>query len=223
MRLRRKALLSGWAVGLLLLPAAFAATKVHVIGFGKWMSVQTPDAGEAEKMSAIKIRPLIVDGHVKEYITGAAHEVTDHLFVVRRVFRMNDGLPEDAAPRWQWQIGGWLMVDRVTARVSVVNLPEFDAVSSTASWYRDYVAYCGASDDGKKSFAIVAQLTRRKPVLRKPLATSEDGPRCPAPVWQRSPARVSFEPAGGEKTTFAVRGHVADVVIADEEEEEGTK
>jgi len=35
---------------------------------------------------------------------------------------------------------------------------------------------------------------------------------CPAPVWQRSPSRVSFEPAGGARQTFAIRGHVVDVV-----------
>ena len=28
-------------------------------------------------------------------------EVTEWLFVVRRMFRVNDGLPEDSAPRWE--------------------------------------------------------------------------------------------------------------------------
>jgi hypothetical protein len=41
---------------------------------------------------------------------------------------------------------------------------------------------------------------------------------CSAPVWQRGPVRVSFE-AGGTKQTFAIRGHVVDVV-SDEEEAE---
>ena len=108
-------------------PVAFAAAaKVHAIAFGKWTSVQTLDADGEDNAKPIKIRALIVDGRVKEYATGATHEVTDRLFVVRRAFRVNDSLPEDAAPRWQWQVGGWLLVDRVTARVSVVNLPEFD-------------------------------------------------------------------------------------------------
>ncbi len=50
------------------------------------------------------------------------------------------------------------------------------------------------------------------------------GALCPAPVWQRSPARVSFAPVSGEKQTFAIRGHVVDVVSSDEEqEEEGTQ
>ncbi|HWX93992.1 MAG TPA: hypothetical protein VNY29_15295 [Terriglobales bacterium] len=47
-----------------------------------------------------------------------------------------------------------------------------DPFYSTASWYRDYIAYCGVSDDGTKLFAIVAQLGRRKLILKKPL-----GPR----------------------------------------------
>lgn len=223
MRLNWRELLSRWIVCVFLLsPAAFATAKAHVIAFGKWISVQALGPGDEAKVSATKIRPLVVDGRVKEYATGASHEVTDRMFVVRRVFRVNDSLPEDVAPHWQWQVGGWLLVDRATARVSVVNLPEFDAGNSAASWYRDYVAYCGVSDDGTKSYAIVAQLARRKPILKKALAgkVSEDGASCSAPVWQRNPARVSFE-SGGEKQTFAIRGHLVDVV--DDEEEEGTK
>jgi len=171
-----------------------------------------------------------VDGRVKEYVLGQPHEVTDRLFVVRRAFRVNDSLPEDSgSPRWQWQRGGWLLVDRTTGRVSALNLPEFDAYYSAASWYRDYVAYCGVSDDGKKLYAMVAQLNRRKPVLKKPLSdegVADDAgsdSACQAPTWQRSPVRVSFQPPGGAKQTFAVRGHVVDVVNDAEEEEEGTR
>jgi hypothetical protein len=229
--------------------AAGAPAKVHVIGFGKWTSVQwftgaatdekTSDK-TADKMNikandrmndkalTIKIRTLVVDGRVKEYTLGAPHDVTDRLFVVRRVFRVNDSLPEDSAPRWQWQRGGWLLVDRVTGRISPVVLPEFDAYFSSASWYRDYVAYCGVADDGKKTYAMVAQLSRHKPVLKKELAgagVGEDAApdsACPAPSWQRSPARVSFE-AGGARETFAIRGHVVDLVNDAEEEEEAAK
>ena len=210
-------------LGTLLTEFASGTAKVHVIAWGKWIAVQW--AGGAEgKSAAMKIRPLIVDGRVKEFVLGAPHEVTDRLFVVRRVFRVNDSLPEDSAPRWEWQRGGWMLVDRVTGHVSAVNLQEFDAFYSAASWYRDYVAYCGVADDGKKTFAMVAQLSRRKPVLKKALSegVSEDAAAdsaCPSPVWQRGPARVSFE-AGGAKQTFAIRGHVVDVVN-DAEEEEG--
>ncbi|MGH9496614.1 MAG: hypothetical protein ACRD3B_16555 [Candidatus Sulfotelmatobacter sp.] len=194
--------------------------KAHVIAFGKSVSVQAPHAGDTEKTASIKIRGLLVDGRVKEYATGPLHEVTERLFVVRRAFRINDGLPGESVPRWQWQVGGWLLVDRVTGRVSVANLPEFDAADSEVSWYRDYAAYCGVSDDGKKSYAMVAQIARRKPILKKAWA-SDDG--CSAPAWQRSPVRVSFVASGGEKQTFAIRGRVVDVVNDDEQEEEGTR
>jgi len=58
-------------------------------------------------------------------------------------------------------------VDRLTGRVSQLNLAEFDPFYSTASWYRDYIAYCGVSEDGKKLYAVVAQVGRRKPILKK--------------------------------------------------------
>jgi len=207
-----------------------AATKVHVITFGKWMSVEwLPASTGQDKPLTLKVRALVVDGRVKEYVIGVPHEVTDRLFVVRRAFRVNDSLPEEPSPRWVWQRGGWLLVDRATGKVSPINLPEFDALFSAASWYRDYVAYCGVSDDGKKISAVVAQVGRRKPVLKKALAgdgLSDDAApdsACPAPSWQRDPARVSFQPPGGAKETFAIRGHVVDVVNDAEEEEEGTK
>jgi hypothetical protein len=221
----------GWLVGaVLLMGSAGAVVKIHVITFGKWTSAQWLSGSMAEeKPTILKIRALIVDGRVKEYTLGAPHEVTDRLFVVRRVFRVNDSLPEDSGLRWQWQRGGWLMVDRVTGRVSAINLPEFDAYYSAASWYRDYVAYCGVADDGKKIFAMVAQVGRRKPVLKKELSgegVSEDAApdsACAAPAWRRSPVRVSFEAGGGARQTFAIRGHVVDVVSDAEEEEEGSR
>jgi hypothetical protein len=214
----------------LLTTAAGAVTKVHVITFGKWTSAQWFSGSAADdKPVIIKIRALAVDGRVKEYVLGAPHEVTDRLFVVRRAFRVNDSLPEDSGPRWQWQRGGWLLVDRLTGRISAINLPEFDAYYSAASWFRDYVAYCGISDDGKKTYAMVAQLSRRKPVLKKELSNDgvpEDAApdsACPLPSWQRRPVRVSFEPASGAKQIFAIRGHVVDLVNDAEEEEEGSR
>jgi hypothetical protein len=209
--------------------ASGAAAKVHVITFGKWINAPwTAGTGsESDRPQILKVRALIVDGRVKEYVLGAPHEVTDRLFVVRRAFRVNDSLPEESTLRWQWQRGGWLLVDRATGRVSAMNLPEFDTLFSAASWYRDYAAYCGVSDDGKKVFAIVAQLSRRKPVLKKELSGNgmpEDAAAdsaCTAPVWLRNPVRVSFERAGSPKETYAIRGHVVDVVNDAEEEEEG--
>jgi hypothetical protein len=206
--------------------ASDAATKVHVIALGKWTAAQWFPNGTEDKSLTLKMRSLFVDGRVKEYVMGPSHEVTDRLFVVRRVFRVNDSLPEESVPRWQWQRGGWLLVDRVTGRISPINLPEFDVYYSAATWYRDYVAYCGVSDDGKKTYAMVAQLSRRKPVLKKPLSTdgvSDDAApdsACPVPSWQRSPMRISFEPQGSPKQTFAIRGHVVDVVNDSEDEDE---
>ena len=119
-----------------------AATKVHVITFGRSIPVQWLAASDSPPLTS-KVRALLVDGRVKEYVVGSAHEITDRLFVVRRAFRINDALPEESVARWHWQRGGWLLVDRITGRVSPAGLPWFDPDSSAASWYRDYAAYCG--------------------------------------------------------------------------------
>src|SRR5208337_5396628 len=216
----------GLVGAVLLTAAAGAAPKVHVITFGKWTAVQW-FAGPLpnDKPLTIKVRALVIDGRVKEYVLGAPHEVTERLFVVRRVFRVNDSLPEDSGPRWQWQRGGWLLVDRVTGHVSAINLPEFDAYYSAASWYRDYVAYCGVSDDGKKLYAMVAQLGRRKPILKKSLgdASGDEAPdaQCAAPSWQRQPTRVTFatKEKQEEKFTYAVRGHAVDLMNDNNDED----
>ena len=87
-----------------------AATKVTVIGFGQWSSVQWSSVQWFDDIGtnppqAIKIRALVIDGHVKEYAVGAPHEVPERLFVVRRASPVNDSLPEDPGPCWQWQRG----------------------------------------------------------------------------------------------------------------------
>lgn len=203
--------------------AAFAAPKPHVISFGKWTAAKWPDAAGV-KLLDLKVRGLYVDARLREYTTGAPHEITDRLFAVRRVFRVNDSLPVESAIRWQWQRGGWLLVDRLSGRISQLSLPEFDPFYSTASWYRDYVAYCGVSEDGKKLYAMVAQLGRRKPVLKKPVGepAADDSPdsECPAPAWQRAPARVTFQPDDSQKLVFTIRGRVIDVINEPDEEAE---
>jgi hypothetical protein len=220
----------------LVIPSSVAAAaKSHTITFGKWITVQWfPSAGAAnDKPLTLKVRPLLLDAHLKEFTLGPAHEVTDRLFVVRRAFRVNDSLPQESTspPHWQWQRGGWLLVDRATGHISPINLPEFDVFYSEASWYRDYAAYCGVSDDGRKVYAIVAQLSRRKLVLKKLLDTAslsaaetiKEGATdsvCTVPAWQRSPTRVTFEPEGPLKQTFAIRGHAVDLVIEGEEPED---
>ncbi|MFZ0950720.1 MAG: hypothetical protein WAN17_00560 [Candidatus Sulfotelmatobacter sp.] len=217
--------------------SAVAATKSHVITFGKWITVQwSPESGAAdEKPLTLKVRPLLVDSHVKEFTLGPAHDITDRLFVVRRAFRLNDSLPQESTtmPQWEWQRGGWLLVDHATSHISLINLPEFDVFYSAVSWYRDYAAYCGVSDDQKKAYAVVAEINHRMPILKKPIEIASNAskdtkdvpadPACPAPVWQRTPARVTFQPAGAPKQTFAIRGHVVDLMTEEEDDEEAAK
>jgi len=125
--------------------------------------------------------------------------VTDRLFVVCRAFRVNDSLPQESTSpsHWTWQRGGWLLVDCTTGHISLINLPDFDVLYSSASWYRDYAAYCGVSDDGKKVYAVVAQINRRKPILKKPIEglniadkqmNASPDSACPAPAWELPPA-----------------------------------
>jgi hypothetical protein len=202
---------------------AWGATKVHVVAFGKSTSAQWLVGPEENKPYELKIRGLFVDGRLKEYTAGGQHEVTERLFVVRRMFRLNDSLPQEPVTRWRWQRGGWLLVDRVSGKVTPLTLPDFDNYYSSASWYRDYAAYCGVSDDGKKAFAVVAQIGRRKPLLKKSLGDSANDnlpdSECSQPAWQRQPARVTFEDEG-EKTTYSIRGHAADILSGEDNDEE---
>jgi hypothetical protein len=201
-------------IGLLLLTgSSFAAPKTHTVALGQWRTVEIrTEAGEKQ---SLKVRELLIDGRLREYTAGATHEVTDRLFVLRRAYRINDALPEEKkSQQWVWRLDGWISVDRQTGHVAQLNLPAFDGEASEASWYRDYAAYCGASDDGAKTYMVVSQLGKRKPLLRKEFS----GPTCAAPRWERSPSRVTFT-AAGEKTSFAVHAHSADLQpeTADEE------
>jgi hypothetical protein len=226
---------------------ARAASKPHVITFGKWTMVKYMRGQDENKSSDMKVRPLYVDGRIKEFVFGMPHDVTDRLFVVRRAFRLNDALPDETgtAPRWKWQLGGWLLVDHVSGHVSQLALPDFDLNKSIVSWYRDYAAYCGISDDGKKLYALVEQLGRRKPILKK--AIRENGgddlgkSECLA-GWQRQPARVTFTISSGqnrnpdkdhndanpdkdkdEKFTYAVRGSTADILTQENDDGSDTE
>ena len=208
----RPALLSAFL--LLFVSSGTCAPRQHTIVLGKWRTVEVrSDSATAQPM---KVRELMVDGRLRDYVSGPLHEVTETLFVVRRAYRMNDGLPEESgkAPQWIWRLGGWISVDRQTGHIAQLNLPAFDGEISEASWYRDYAAYCGTSDDGLKTYMMVAQLGKRKPILKKETPASA----CTAPRWERTPSRVTFVIAG-EKTTFAIRGHGADLQPETAEEE----
>ena len=194
-------------------------------------------AGAAIDETSLRIRALLVDGVIKEWTTGDAHDVTDRSFVVRRVLRINDALPSDlpTGPQtaqagagkpqshWVWQRGPWLLVDRVTGHVVALKLPDYDPGVSQVSWFRDYAAYCGVTASGKSLFAVVAQVAARKPVLAKKLqpfdaaARSDSG--CAAAEWQREPLRITFHPPGKDAVSFDLTPGSA-VLVEDSADEE---
>ncbi len=207
-------------------PASQAAPrKAHVVVLGAvrkvaYSKVGDP-AGAAPGETELKVRALLVDGVVKEWTTGDAHDVTDRSFVVRRVIKLNDTLPSDnavpsdkqaparaASPPWVWQRGPWLLVDRVTGHVVALKLPDYDPGVSQLVWFRDYGAYCGVTASGKSLYAVVAQVEARKPVLAKKLsafdAENHPNPVCAPPEWQREPLRVTFHPTGRDAVSFDV-------------------
>jgi hypothetical protein len=213
---------------LVLLPSAalvWAAPQQHTITFGQWMRVKLFVGPDEDKVEDMNVRTLNVDGRIKEFVTGDVHDVTDRVFVARRAYRLNDALPADRAkrPQWKWQRGGWVMVDRNTGRVSQLNLPDFDPFYSGASWYRDYVAYCGVTPGNDKLYAVVYQLGYRKPVLHEPLGKAEIGNLpdtiCALPAWQKQPARVTFQQVGKEKLSFAIHGRASELQVAQGEDE----
>jgi hypothetical protein len=199
---------------------AIAATKPHAVALGRWTTISIrSDAGDTPPTS-IKIRPLYVDGRAKEFTMGGVHDVTERTFVVQRIYRMNDSLPQQTGPaQWQWQRGGWLLVDRVSGKAQQLALPEFGPDSSAANWFRDYTAYCGISDDGQKLFAVVIQIGRRKPLLNKFIGDSNDSqPACAPPVWDRDPVRVTFAHTPDQKLTFSVKNRAVDTITPDDSE-----
>jgi hypothetical protein len=211
-----------------------AARKTHAVILGAvkrvaYSKVGDP-AGAAPGENELKIRALVVDGVVKEWTTGEAHDVTDRSFVVRRVLRLNDALPGDKPEagekqsRWVWQRGPWLLVDRLTGHVTALKLPDYEPGVSQVSWFRDYGAYCGVTASGKSLYAIVAQLAARKPVLSKKLEAFDVGNHaeqaCGAAEWQREPLRVTFHPTGKDAVSFdLVPGSAVLVEESDDEPE----
>ncbi len=205
---------------LLLHGFAIAAPKPHVVSFGRWTSVSIHAEDSENEATAIRIRPLYVDGRTKEFTVGIAHDVTERLFVVQRIYRMNDSLPQQSGPtQWQWQRGGWLLADRISGKVQQLALAEFDPDSSAANWFRDYAAYCGISDDGQKRSAVIMQIGRRKPLLKKSIGDVTDSqPACAPPIWYRDPVRVTFTPTLDQKLTFTVKSRAVDAIASDDGE-----
>jgi hypothetical protein len=228
------------AAGVLMMglgPFAHAAPrKAHSVVLGAVKRVPYSKTGDpsaaAAGEDALKVRALLVDGVLKEWTTGDAHDVTDRSFVVRRVIRLNDALPTDRPEaqkeHWVWQRGPWLLVDRVTGRITALRLPDYDPGVSQVSWFRDFAAYCGLTPSGKSLYAVVAQVAARKPVLAKKLsafdAENYPNPVCVAPDWQRKPLRITFHPSGSDAVSYDIVPGSAVLVedSGDEEEPPGT-
>jgi hypothetical protein len=208
--------------------AAAPAHKGHVVMLGAarkvpYSKVGDP-AGAAADEKELKVRALLVDGVVKEWTTGEAHDVTDRSFVVRRVIKLNDTLPTDKTgpgdkpgdkpvltvrqDHWVWQRGPWLLVDRVTGHVIPLKLPDYDPAVSQVVWFRDYGAYCGVTASGKSLYAMVAQVAARKALLARKLSAFDSGyhpeTACGPVEWQREPLRVTFHPMGKETVSFNI-------------------
>lgn len=199
--------------------SASGGAKTHTVGFGRWTTVQFQRDENGDAVGA-KIRPLFVDAKLKEFTIGPVHDVTDRSFVVQRVVRVNDSLPQETGPaRWRWEQGGWLLADRVSGRVQQLILAEFDPYRSQVSWFRDYAAYCGSSDDGQIAFAVITQLGKRRPLLKRAL-TEPNRADCSAPSWQRNPVRVTFATKDDPKLTFTVNSRFVDIATEDESEGE---
>jgi hypothetical protein len=197
-----------------------AGTKIHTVGLGGGRKVPYSIAGDPAGARAdekeLRIRPLIVDGKVKEWTTGEAHDVTDRSFAVRRAIRLNDALPTEHAEHWVWQRGPWLLIDRTTGKITALHLPDYDPAVSEVIWFRDYAAYCGLTSSGKQLYAVVSQVAARKPVLAKKLGAWDVGdhpsPACSPATWQREPLRIGFQPTGGQAVSFDLVGSSAVLV-----------
>ena len=201
---------------------AGATSKPHAVflGSGKVVpySIAGDPAGALANEKRLRVRPLLVDGKVKEWTAGESHPITDRTFVVRRALHLNDALPGDKAEHWVWQRGPWLSIDRIKGTVTALHLPDYDPGISNVVWFRDYAAYCGLTASGKQLYAVVAQISARKPVIAKKLSAWAPGEAQPQPCdsasWQREPLRVTFQPTGGSALTFSLVGLSA-VLIED--------
>jgi hypothetical protein len=195
--------------------SAAAAPKIHLVTLGPMRKVpytppeSTPET-RTEDATTLRVRPLLVDSVQREWTVGDLHDVTDRSFTIRRALRLNDALPGES-PRWTWQPGPWLQVDRVSGHITALHLPAFDPAVSEIAWFRDYAAYCGITTTVKGGLvAVVAQLGARKAVAQRliskwPLAPAPH-PACGPSHWQRTPMRATLQPTGGEPITFDVVG-----------------
>jgi hypothetical protein len=204
---------------------ATAASRTHTVTLGKAVPVKVFVGPSEDKTVNITVRPLYVDGKVKDFTTGETHDITDLEFVVRRAYRINDSLPLDTGktPKWLWEPGDWMLVDRHSGKATLLKLPDFDPFYSQVSWYRDYAAYCGIPSSGERVNAVVFEIGNKKPLFRKELGknTMGDAPdsNCSAPQWERRPARATFLPKMTDKFTVNVSGRFADQATDNDSDE----
>lgn len=203
------------ACATLLLLCLPGAAKVHSVTLGGWRKVPytAPSAGSSsspDEPTRLRVRPLVVDGQVKDWTTGEIHEITDRTFVARRAVKLNDALPDEAGAHWLWVLGPWLLVDRISAHISILHLPDFDPAVSEIVWFRDYAAYCGVNSTGKHLYAVVSQLGVRRPLIAKALSqwTVDDHPTpaCAPATWQRQPLQVVFHPSNSAAVSYKIFG-----------------
>lgn len=197
---------------------AVAGGRMHFVSLGAVRKVPytPPEAtadNKSEEATTLKVRPLIVDDKQKEWTVGELHEITDRSFVIRRALRLNDALPGEA-PRWSWQPGPWLLVDRTNGHITALHLPAFDPQVSEVAWFRDYAAYCGITTTAKGGLvAVVAELGAHRAVVQKTLTPwpppEPPHPACAPAKWQRTPIRATLQATGGQAMTFDVVGTVS--------------
>lgn len=213
----------------LLLVCLPVAAKVHSVAIGAWRKVPyTPPSaaisGTPSQPDTLRVRPLVIDGQVRDWTTGEIHEITGRTFVARRAVKLNDALPEEAGSHWLWVLGPWVLVDRASAHVTVLHLADFDPAVSQVTWFRDYAAYCGVNSTGKHLYAVVSQLGVRRPLIAKPIAkwTADDHPTpaCAAATWQRQPLQVVFHPTGSDALTYQIFGLASALVEGGETPDE---
>ena len=144
----RKSWLAIVAIGTLLSvsPVIQAAPrKAHVVVLGAARKVAYSKAGDPAGAAAgeteLKIRALMVDGVLKEWTTGDAHDVTDRSFVVRRAIKLNDALPGDnpgqpAIPRLPAKPHRAISRLCPPAKPALVNKPSSEGAQQHWVWQR---------------------------------------------------------------------------------------
>jgi hypothetical protein len=191
--------------------------RTHAVSLGPvrrvpFVAADVAKEDKTDEAGTLRVRPLYVDTRLKDWTTGEMHEVTDRSFTVQRVLHVNDTLPDEHGARWVWQPGPWILVDRVTGRVTALHLPDFDAGVSDVTWYRDYAAYCGVHTAAKAGglSAVVWQIGSRRAAVDKVIGkwpqVERQRPVCAAAKWQREPMRVALQPTGAAPVSFDIVG-----------------